>query len=133
MHIFDTAAAIVAATINSSLSPAVRQLMTERVCDWTEANVLNLTCLIILEHSDTEQDLLDATGFSPLCNVLDGKRFGDEGFVAPVDHVTCRADGIIELVACVSNDGFAIWLVLSPDTDPLLLLMARSFAAAGGQ
>jgi hypothetical protein len=128
---FDTHAAIAAAPTNSSIDPALRQLLADRVHDWAAIGLLDLTHLLVVEPGDTEDDIISEVAFSPLVD-LDGRRLGDDGFVPPVDWLS-DAGGYFELIKTVGNGGFAFH-ILVPDrdgVDPELLALFRACADGG--
>ena len=77
------AAAIAAAPKDASLDPHLRQLLADRVHDWTTTDLLDLTYLVIVEAGDSESDILAAVGYSPFVNPLDDSRFGSPSFTPP--------------------------------------------------
>ena len=63
--------------------PQLKNLLWTRVQDWTARGLLDLTHLVLVEVGDTDKSIIEELGFSPLANPLDGKRYGEEGFVFP--------------------------------------------------
>src|SRR4051794_12011556 len=106
---YNEAAAIAAAPTNAPVDDALRQLLADRVHDWAATDLLDLTHVLIVQAGDTEQDLLDAAGYSPLVNPLDEQRFGDVHFKPSFDWLQVH-DGWTEIIETVSNDGFAFVL-----------------------
>jgi len=126
MQSFDTAAAIARAPRNMT-DPQLKNLLSDRVRDWTAMGVLAMTHLVLIEVGDTDESIIDELGYSPLVNPLDGKRHGMEGFVLPFDYVEDHG-GWFELIATVGNDGFAFVLFVRDreGVDPELLSMCRA-------
>jgi len=126
MQSFDTAKAIARAP-RLMTDPKLKNLLTDRVQDWTARGLLDLTHLVILEVGDTDASLLEELGFSPLINALDGLRHGMDGFVFPFDYLEDHG-GWFELFVTVSNDGFAFVLFVRDrdGVDPELLAMCRA-------
>jgi len=89
--------------------PKLKNLLTDRVADWTARGLLDLTHVAIIEVGDTDVSIIDELAFSPLINPLDGLRYGMAGFVLPFDHVEDHG-GRFELILTVGNDGFAFVL-----------------------
>jgi hypothetical protein len=125
----DTPAAIAAAPTNAPVDASLRQLLAERVADWTTSGLLDLTHLLVVEAGDTEQAILDEVAFSPLVSPLDGRRWGSPGFEPHHDWLEDHGDWF-ELAFTVGNDGFAFVLLIpdAADTDPDLLAFCRAFA-----
>ena len=73
MQSFDTAAAIAKAP-RIVTDPQLKNLLADRVQDWTATGLFDLTHLIIVEVGDADKSIIDEFGFSPLINPLDGKR-----------------------------------------------------------
>lgn len=132
MRSFETAAAIVAAPTCMSIDPALRRLLADRVHDWAATELLDLTYVLVIQAGDTEGDIVEAIGWSPLTNPLDSPRFGSADFVAPFDWLS-NVGGFFELIQTVGNDGFAFHIFV-PDgdgVDPGLLALCRAHANGG--
>ncbi len=130
---FHTAAAIAAAPTTASLDRVVKQLLADRVRDWTANGLLDLTHLLIVQARDTENDILEEIGFSPLVNPIEVARFPSLHFIPHHDWLE-RHDRWFELIFTF-QDGFAFVLFVqdSKFTDPDLLAFCHTHAAAGGQ
>jgi len=128
MQSFDNAAAIAEAP-RIVTDPQLKNLLTDRVEDWTALGVLAMTHLVIIEVGDTDESIIEELAFSPLINPLDGLRFGTDGFVLPFDYVEDHG-GWFELIVTVGNDGFAFVLFVRnrEGVDPELLGMCRAHA-----
>jgi len=128
MQSFDTAKAIARAP-RLMTDPKLKNLLTDRVRDWTARGLLNLTHVVIIEVGDTDAAINEDLGFSPLVNALDGKRYGMEGFVLPFDYIEDHG-GWFELFVTVGNDGFAfvVFVRNREGVDPELLGMCRAHA-----
>jgi hypothetical protein len=131
MQTFDNAKAIARAP-RLVTDPKLQNLLYDRVQDWAEAGLLNLTHLALIEVGDTEESIMEALGFSPLVNWLDGKRYGTDGFIVPFDLLLDH-EGYFELVMTVGNDGFA-FVIFVRDRDgvePQLRAMCGAYADRG--
>ena len=128
MQIFDSAEAIAKAP-RIVTDPQLKSLLTDRVQDWTARGLLGLTHLVLIEVGDTEKSIVEEIALSPLISVLDGKRYGSEGFVLPFEILT-DLNGYFELTMTVGNDGFAFVLFVRDreGVDPELLAMCRANA-----
>lgn len=129
MHSFDTPAAIAAAPTTASIDARLRQLLADRVADWTATDLLDLTHLLIVQPGDTEEDIEAAVGFSPLVNALAGGSYPAQGYVPPFEWVS-DVGGYFELIQTVGNSGFAFCLLVqdAEGVDPELLAMCRAHA-----
>ena len=128
---FHDAAAIAAAPTTASIDPTLRQLLEDRVHDWTATDLLDLTHLLIVQAGDTEHAIIDEVAFSPLTNPLDGRRFGSKGFEPHWDWLE-RHDGWFELIFTVGNSGFAFVMFLEDreDVDTELSRLCETYAEA---
>ncbi len=126
MQSFDTAKAIARAP-RLMTDPKLKNLLTDRVQDWSARGLLALTHLAIIEVGDTDVSIIDELGFSPLINPLVGLRHGMAGFVLPFDYLEDHG-GWFELIVTVGNDGFAFVLFVRDreGVDPELLAMCRA-------
>ena len=128
MQSFTTAKAIARAP-RLMTDPKLKNLLTDRVRDWSATGLLDLTHLAIIEVGDTDVSIIDELAFSPLVNPLDGLRHGMDGFVLPFDYLEDHG-GWFELFVTVGNDGFAFVLIVRDreGVDPELLSMCRAHA-----
>ena len=126
MQSFDNAKAIARAP-RLMTDPKLKNLLTDRVQDWSARGLLGLTHLAIIEVGDTDVSIIDELAFSPLVNPLDGLRHGMEGFVLPFDYLEDHG-GWFELISTVGNDGFAFVLFVRDrdGVDPELLAVCRA-------
>ena len=133
MIIFDNAAAIAAAP-RTTTDPRLSRMLADRVHDWAATELLDLTHLLIVGPDDSESSIVEAVGFSPLVNPIDGARFGSPHFQPHHDWLE-RHDGWTELTFCIGNDGWACVMFVqdAPGAGNELVSFCRTFAAAGGQ
>ena len=126
MQSFDNAKAIARAP-RLMTDPKLKNLLTDRVQDWTARGLLDLTHLVIIEVGDTDVSIIEELAFSPLINPLDGLPHGMESFVLPFDYLEDHG-GWFELISTVGNDGFAFVLFVRDreGVDPELLAMCRT-------
>ena len=129
MQSFDNARAIAKAP-RFMTGSKLKNLLTDRVEDWTTRGLLDLTHVAIIEVGDTEVSIIEELAFSPLINPLDGLRYGMAGFVFPFDYLKNHG-GWFELFITVGNDGFAHHLFVRDreGVDPELLTMCRAYAS----
>jgi hypothetical protein len=77
LHLYDRAT--MAAALAADLEPQLHRLLAERIealgddlIDWTE--------YLVVEPGDTEEEIVQHVGFSPLVEPINGARFGTPGF-----------------------------------------------------
>jgi hypothetical protein len=99
------------------------------VHDWIACELLDLTYLMIIESGDTERDLLDAVGYTPLRNPTTRKRFGEAGFTPSFDWLKLNGD-YWELIETVGGEGaaFVLFVPNCDGTDPELRHLCRTYA-----
>lgn len=126
---FHDAAAIAAAPTSTSIDANLKQLLADRVHDWTATNLLGHTHLLIVRPGDTEADIVQEVAFSPLVNPIDGRRFGSKGFEPPFDWLEAH-EGWFELIVTVGNSGFAFVLFIqdAEGVDAEVLDLCRTYA-----
>lgn len=131
---FHDAAAIAAAPTTAPIDPTLKQLIADRVHDWTATDLLDLTHLAIVQVGDTEEAILEEVAFSPLINPLDGSRFGSKSFEPSWDWLE-HHDRWFEMIVTVGNDGFAFVLFIqdSDGIDPKLRHLCQTYAPATRQ
>jgi hypothetical protein len=76
----DRATAVAALTL--SLDHHLRVLLATRIAKFATpyGGLSNLTHILVVEPDDAEEDIIQAVGFSPLVNPLDGARHGSPDF-----------------------------------------------------
>lgn len=131
MQSYDNRAAIEAApTVN--LEPRLQGLLIDRVDLYRNADLLDLTHILVIEPGDTEQAIVDAIGLSPLVSPLDGWRYGSDNFQPFWDGPIWRHDGWFELLITIGNSGFCFCLLVADANGvlPELLDLCRTYAGA---
>ena len=120
-------AASIDAALTTQLDPRLRVMIEQRLASARDNGLADMTHIVVVQAGDTEADIVAEIGWSPLVNPIDGRRFGEPGFVAPWDWLQRHA-GWHEMVVTVGNSGFAFILFIedAPDTDPELLELCRA-------
>lgn len=62
------------AVLHQPLEPNLKRLLQGRVRDAAVLGLADLTHLVVIEPGDSEADIVEAIGFSPLVSRLDGVR-----------------------------------------------------------
>lgn len=114
--------------LDQPLNPELHALINGRVQDALKLGLADLTHIVVVEPYDTEDDLIEALGFSPLVSRLEGNRLEPDW-----DWLECHS-GWFELVYTVSNAGFAFLVLVqdAPGVLPALLALCRAAAAPDG-
>ena len=103
------------ASLERALTAPVRAdlktVLHARIRQTLEAGLSDLTHVLVVESADTEDEVIEAIGFSPLNNPIDGTRFGDPGFLPHWDWLQ-RHHGWVELIITVGDSGFAYILLI---------------------
>lgn len=115
--------AILAALINPALTD-VRPIFEHLA---RNDDLLDLTCVAIVGCDDTERDIIEAIGWSPLVHPIDEIRSNDPSF-QPYWDFLLRHDRHFGLIHSVGNDGFAYMLLIANEGDGELVRMCREFA-----
>ncbi len=113
------------AVLHQPLEPVLHRLIKGRVQDALSLGLADLTHIVVIEPYDSEDDLIEALGFSPLVSRLDGIRLQPDW-----DWIECHP-GFWELLYTVANDGFAFLVLVqdAPGVLPNLLALCRAAAA----
>ena len=113
------------AVLHQPLEPALHGLIKGRVQDALSLGLADLTHIVVVEPHDTEDDLVEALGFSPLVSRLDGIP------LQPDWDWLERHTGYFELVYTLGNAGFAFLVLVqdAPGVLPDLLALCRTAAA----
>lgn len=92
-------------------------------------DLTDLTQILIVQAGDSEADIIEEIGLSPLVNPLDGCRYGDPQFHPWWDWLQ-ETNSWFEMVITVGNAGFAFVLLIQDDDGvcPDLLAMCREYA-----
>jgi hypothetical protein len=112
------------------LDKQLRPLLLDRIRHYARRGLLDLTHLVVVQPGDTQADLIEEVGFTPLLNPLDGARLGSPDFHPWWDGLQRHPSGWFELIVTVGNSGFAFVLFIqdAPGADPDLLALCRTFA-----
>lgn len=95
----------------------LKTLLADRLADTIHCGLQDFTHVLVVEAEDSEAQIVEAIGFSPLQTRIDGIRNQPDW-----DWLE-RHEGWWELLYTVGNDGFAyILLVEDDDRSPLALL-----------
>jgi hypothetical protein len=126
MSLYDRAT--IGAALQRDLDPQLHRLLTERINGLATrfGDLVDYTHFLIVEPGDTEADIEQQIGFSPLVNPIDGARYRDRDFSPPWDWLEDH-NGWFELIFTCGNSGFAYVLLIQdaasvPDD---LLVMCR--------
>ncbi|HKX77711.1 MAG TPA: hypothetical protein VJM34_04245 [Novosphingobium sp.] len=109
---------------DTPLPQALRNIIRHTI----DADLLDLTHIVLIERGDTESALFEASGWSPLVNPIDGIRYGQAGF-HPSWSFLQRKDGYFQMIETTGNDGFAFLLLIDADDDGELQTMCREYVA----
>lgn len=108
--------------------PDLKRLLTARIAGFQGDgyDLTKLTHILVIEPGDTEPDIIEEIGLSPLVNAIDGVRYGDPAFVPTWDWLS-DLGGWFELILTVGNSGFAYILLIqdADGVDPALLALCR--------
>lgn len=109
------------AVLDQPLEANLKRLLFGRVRDAATLGLADLTNIVVIEPGDSEADIDDAIGFSPLVSRIDGIRHQPDW-----DWIE-KHEGYWELVYTVSNDGFAFLVLVqdAPGVLPELLALCR--------
>lgn len=116
----------------------LRQLIEQRIqgieesCPW---DAEELGPMIIIEPSDTADDLESVMGFSILESNFDESRYGDDDFAPSFEFAEAIGDDLFELVYIVSDGGYGydIFIPHLPGLDPVLLSFCQTYAVPNPQ
>lgn len=127
LHLHDRAG-LLAVPHDPTLDDELRALLAARVAHLQAQGLLDMTEIVVVDSSTTEAELIDAIGYTPLRDI-DGRRFGQPGFVANLDYVARVSPRYHEIIVTVGNSGFAFQLLVRDDADPDLVALCRECAA----
>ena len=110
------------AALRTPLAPDLHDLITTRLQDAFACDLADLTHILVIQPEDTEAQIIDAIGFSPLVSRMDGNRLQPDW-----DYFESHP-GFWELIYTVGDSGFA-FLVFVERADgvlPELLALCES-------
>jgi hypothetical protein len=113
------------AVLNQPLEPTLHALIKGRMQDAIKLGLADLTHIVVVEPYDSEDDLIEALGFSPLVSRLEGLP------LQPDWDWLEKHTRWWELIYTVGNDGFAFLVLVqdAPGVLPDLLALCRAAAA----
>jgi hypothetical protein len=115
--------AIVAA-LHTSLAPDLHDLVASRLQDAFACELADLTHILVIQPGDTEAQIIDAIGFSPLVSRMDGHRLQPDW-----DHIEPHPRWH-ELIYTVGDSGFAFLVFVERADGVLPELLALCDAGA---
>ena len=92
-------------------------------------HLLYISPILVIQPGDTEQDIINEIGFSPLVNMVDGERFPSPEFT-PNWECIALTDGWFEQVYVTCDDGSGV-MIFIPDDDRIdgdLITLCRQYA-----
>ena len=91
--------------------------------------LLDLGPILVIEPGDTEQDIINEIGLSPLVNLVDGERFPSPEFTPNWEWIA-SSDGWFEQVYVTCDDGSGVMIFIPDDDriDATLLNLCRLHA-----
>jgi hypothetical protein len=110
----------VRAALSQPLKPELKTLLSDRLAGTESCGLARHTHVLVIEAGDTEADIIDAVGFSPLASRIDGNRNQPDW-----DWME-RHEGWWEALYCVGDSGFAfILLIEDADCSPFAQLCRK--------
>ena len=107
------------AAIEHEQRPDLKRLLEERLGDTIHSGLEENTHVLVVEADDTEEQIVEAVGFSPLRTRIDNLPGSDWDWLE-------RHAGWFELLYCVGDSGFAYFLLVEDsDRSPLAELCRR--------
>lgn len=107
------------AVLNQPLAPELETLLEDRLADTLHCGLQDHTHVLVVEAGDTEQQIIEAVGFTPLRSRIDGlPNCPDWDWIE-------RHDGWWEILYCVSDSGFAFILLAEDDPKSELARLCR--------
>lgn len=108
------------------LDRRIKQLRRDCECDLNQ-----IVHFLVIEPGDTLPDAEAELGFPLLVNLIDGARFGEDGFTPSWEWIESHGFWF-ELAFILSDDGFGavVFVPDSPDAPEELLRLCRTFAFA---
>lgn len=115
--------------VSLPLEPPLRSVLCQRTAELSEYGDLgDLAHFVIAQPADELHPIEEELGFSPLTNLVDGRRFGDPEFVPSWEWIQDHG-GLFECVFVLSDDGFGHVLFVPdrPGVAPELLALCHAF------
>ena len=122
LHFYDRAGLL--AVLTQSLDIELIGLLQSRIANADRQGLLDMTEIVVIGSGDTEADLIEAIGFSPLVD-LDGRRFGERGFCSPLAYAARVSLDYHEAIVVVGNSGFAFHLLIHDRADARLVALCQ--------
>ena len=107
--------------LKGPLPDGLKPLLCRCIRHAADQGLADLTHILVVEPGDTEADIIDAIGFSPLASRIDGIRYQPDW-----DSIS-REGRWYRLLYLVGDSGFAFLLFVedAPGTLPELLTLCR--------
>lgn len=95
----------------ASLPTGLADALAARVRHTLANGLGDLTHILVVEAEDTEAQVIEAIGFSPLENSIQGTRHGQPAFLPGWDWLA-TLPGCFEMIVTVGDSGFAFVLLI---------------------
>lgn len=112
------------AVLDQPLSNELKDLLADRLADTLHCGLQDHTHVLAVEAKDTEAQIVEAIGFSPLRSRIDNLPN------APDWDWIAREGGWWELLYCVGNGGFAFIILVEDHDESELALLCRKHKSA---
>lgn len=122
-------AAAIEAALHQPLDSDLYAILLERFEQITAQGFGDLTHIGVIQLDDTEADIIDACGWSPLVHPIDGTRYGDSEF-QPYWAWLRDLAGWYELIHPVGNEGFAYILLIEKGDSPFSAMCEEGLSCA---
>ena len=113
------------AILDQPLDPNLHQLLADRLSDTLHCGLQDHTHVVIIEADDTEEQIIDAIGFSPLRSRID--KLPDH----PDWDWLEKHDQYWEALDCVGNSGFAFILLIEDADNSQFAALCRKHQSCG--
>lgn len=111
------------------LSPRLHELLRARIAALGE-ELLATTTILLVGPGDSERDIVEALGYSPLVEPFEGIRFGEPGFHPGGFDFIVDHGGAYEISISFGSSAADLILVEDADgVDPALLALCRNYSA----
>lgn len=127
LHLYDRATMAHALTLD--LNPELHRLLTERIASLRtdEYDLTDDTEFIVIQHGDSEDDLIRHVGFTPLTEPIDGIRFGSPDFHPFWDWLIGHPGWWEMSVSFGGTFAYILFMQNAAETDPALAALCEHY------
>lgn len=122
-------AAAVESVLHRPLNKELRAILSTQLDQMVARGLADLTHLVVIQDGDSEADVIEACGWSPLVHPIDETRYGERDFT-PYWAWLQDLGNWYEIIHPVGNSGFAYVFIIERGGTPFSAMCEEALRCA---